>query len=125
MIISKGHLVACDTPEGLTGLMNGNDQIELTILGSKEQVEEVLSGMEHLQAFSLKEGNEADGVKAVIESEAEVDIRTNLFYTLAKAKLPIMSMTRLEKSLEDVFLELTDSNKTAEEKGGVEDDSNL
>ncbi|MDY5869716.1 MAG: ABC transporter ATP-binding protein [Lachnospiraceae bacterium] len=125
MIISKGHFVACDTPEGLTGLMNGNVQIELTILGSKEQVEEVLSGMEHLQAFSLKEGNEADCVKAVIESEAEVDIRTNLFYTLAKAKLPIMSMTRLEKSLEDVFLELTDSNKTAEEKGGVEDDSNL
>ena len=54
-----------------------------------------------------------------------MDIRTDLFYTLAKAKLPIMSMTRLEKSLEDVFLELTDSNKTAEEKGGVEDDSNL
>lgn len=125
MIISKGQLVACDTPEGLTGLMNGNVQIELTILGSKEHVEEVLSGMEHLQAFSLKEGNEADCVKAVIESEAEVDIRTDLFYALAKAKLPIMSMTRLEKSLEDVFLELTDSNKTAEEKGGVEDDSNL
>lgn len=125
MIISKGRLVACDTPEGLTGLMNGNVQIELTILGSKEQVEAILSGMEHLQAFSLKESDEANCVKAVIESEAEVDIRTDLFYALAKAELPIMSMTRLEKSLEDVFLELTDSNKTAEEKGGVEDDSNL
>ena len=125
MIISKGHLVACDTPEGLTGLMNGNVQTELTILGAKKQVEEVLSDMEHLQSFSLEESNEADCVKAVIESEAGTEIRTDLFYALAKAKLPIMSMTRVEKSLEDVFLELTDSNIATEGKGGMEDDSDL
>jgi len=54
-----------------------------------------------------------------LETEKSVDIRKELFYKLAEAKLPIMAMNQLERSLEDAFLELTD------EKGGAEDGGNL
>ena len=37
-----------------------------------------------------------------------------VFYALAEAKLPIMSMQYSEKSLEDIFLELTEDVKPKE-----------
>ena len=39
MIISKGKLVASDTPEGLAGKRNKNARTELEILGSREEVD--------------------------------------------------------------------------------------
>lgn len=123
MIISKGRLVACDTPEGLVGLMKGNAQTEITILGAKEQVEEVLSKIDGIQDYFFEDSNKNDGVKLVVETRTKEDIRVNLFYAMADAKLPIISMNRLEKSLEDVFLELTNSEEKSE--GGEEDESNL
>ena len=47
-------------------------------------------------------------MKAVIRTEAGEDIREDLFYALAENKMPILSMNRVEKSLEDIFLELTE-----------------
>ena len=41
-------------------------------------------------------------------SKENVDIREQVFYALADAKLPILEMTHAEKSLEDIFLELTE-----------------
>ena len=46
-------------------------------------------------------------MKLVIETDKEDDIREALFYALAENRLPVMSMNRLEKSLEDIFLKLT------------------
>ena len=58
-----------------------------------------------------------------------------MFYRLAEEKMPIMSLQRMEDSLEDVFLELTDTltednGKNAEatkaqEEGVNKDDSSL
>ena len=41
-------------------------------------------------------------------SKENADIREQVFYALADAKLPILEMTHAEKSLEDIFLELTE-----------------
>ena len=40
-----------------------------------------------------------------------MDIREPLFYLLAEEKLPLLDMHISTKSLEDIFLELTDSEK--------------
>ena len=42
-----------------------------------------------------------------IPAEQTTDIREHIFYAFAEAKLPIYSMSMAGKSLEDVFLELT------------------
>ena len=74
-------------------------------------------------------------MKAVIRTEADEDIREELFYALAENKMPILSMNRVEKSLEDIFLKLTEDQSsipdtdTAEQMseniGGNEDEGNL
>ena len=41
-------------------------------------------------------------------SAIDVDIREDVFYALAQSHLPILEMHYAEKSLEDIFLELTE-----------------
>lgn len=107
MIISKGKLVASDTPEGLTSLMNGSATLEVHILGEAEKAERVIQTIPGVLHYTICEGHEKGCVKAVIETDVKEDIRVGLFYALADEKMPILSLNRLEKSLEDVFLELT------------------
>ena len=124
MIISKGKLVACDTPEGLASLMNGSATLEVHILGELVKAERVIKTIPGVMHYTMCESHEKGCVKAVIETDAKEDIRVELFYALANEKMPILSMNRLEKSLEDIFLELTgddgketdDQMKSEEEK---------
>lgn len=119
MIISRGRLVACDTPDGLTGLMNGNSRLELTVLGTKDRMEKLLLQFPQVKEILCEESSESGCVKVILETDQSIDIRQELFYKLAEAKLPIMAMNRPERSLEDVFLELTD------EKGVMDNESDL
>ena len=135
MILSKGKLAACDTPEGLTGLMKGNATLEVHILGNEEALRKILPFIAGIAEFSIENAPEKGAVKAVIRTEAGEDIREDLFYALAENKMPILSMNRVEKSLEDIFLELTEDQSSisdtdaaehmSENKGGNEDEGNL
>lgn len=126
MIISKGKLVACDTPEGLTGLMNQNMQLDISILGTKDKVEAIIKEIDGVERYHFENSMEQNQVKVILETDKKKDIREALFYALAEEKLPIMSMNRVEKSLEDVFLELTDEEvEEASEEGGKSDESDL
>ena len=107
MIISKGKLVASDTPEGLMTMMKGGRQLTLSVKGKREKLEEILKGLPLVKEYTFKETKEENLVCVMLNTEGEEDIRENLFYWLAEAKMPIMELTVVEKSLEDVFLELT------------------
>lgn len=135
MILSKGKLAACDTPQGLTSLMKGNATLEVHILGNEESLRRILPFIAGITEFSIENAPEKGAVKAVIRTEAGEDIREELFYALAENKMPILSLNRVEKSLEDIFLELTEDQSsipdtdTAEQMseniGGNEDEGNL
>lgn len=62
------------------------------------------------QIDRIEENTEApkDIAKLKVISKENADIREQVFYALAEAKLPILEMTHAEKSLEDIFLELTE-----------------
>lgn len=108
MIISHGKLVASDSPEGLQKLMSGSAELMLTVKGSFEMAQEALEKLSEVQTVELT-SEEKDGVVGlrVIAAE-EADAREAAFYALAEARLPIMSMHLVTKSLEDIFLELTE-----------------
>lgn len=120
MIISKGRLVACDTPEGLTNLMSGSAKIELTVSGTEEKTEAVIQSLSGVQKYHFENISEKNCVKVILETEANKDIREELFYALAEKRLPIMSMNRLEESLEDIFLALTEEDANEQESTGKE-----
>ena len=114
MIIAHGKLVASDSPEGLQKLMSGSKEINLTVKGSYEEVEKTLLEIPNVDKVEHR-GEEGDGcVKVAVVAKEDADIREALFYGLAEAKLPILAMSLAEKSLEDIFLELTDNVAPAE-----------
>lgn len=119
MIISKGKLVASDSPEGLQKLMKKSTEIEMTALGDKEQAEDILSGIEHIQSYSFEETDEENGIKIRIVTEDNMDIRKELSITFTNSNMPVLSMNKVEKSLEDIFLRLTESE--SEDVGEVTD----
>ena len=124
MIISKGKLVACDTPEGLTSLMNGSATLEVHILGETEKAEKVIRAIPGVLHYTISQSHEKGCVKAVIETDVKEDIRVDLFYALANEKMPVLSLNRLEKSLEDIFLELTGDEKQTERNVQGGEDNN-
>lgn len=107
MIISHGKLVASDSPEGLQKLISGSMEIELTVKGSYEEISRVLTPLSEVETVEDKGQTEELFAKVNVVSKDNVDIREQIFYALAGAKLPIMKMNHIEKSLEDIFLELT------------------
>lgn len=132
MIISKGKLVACDTPEGLLTLFSGVREMNLAVEGSSAILEEILKQFSEIQAYEILEEKEDGIVRVQIKADAESDIRKELFFALAKGQMPIMELSMTEKSLEDVFLELTgdasqevDSNETEEQLDGDMDTEDM
>ena len=108
MIIAHGKLVASDSPENLQKLMSGSMELNLEVKGSAAAVKSALQ--EISQIDRIEENTEASKnvAKMKVISKENADIREQVFYALADAKLPILEMTHAEKSLEDIFLELTE-----------------
>ena len=105
-IISKGRLAASDTTENLIAQMSGEQEIHLLLKGGQNAV--LLAFQEAgLMPASVREDQEPGCVHAVLKAEKDTDVRERAFYAFAKADIPILEMTAGRKSLEQVFLELT------------------
>lgn len=114
MIISHGQLVASDSPEGLQKLMSGTPEFLLTVKGDYEAVKDALAGAADVDTVENLGETEEHCAKIRITAKENADIREDVFYVLAAAKLPILEMHKEQKSLEDIFLELTSSTREEE-----------
>lgn len=114
MIISHGKLVACDTPANLGQSMEGTTKLDLSILDVDDKVSPLFAEKfdETVQVKGTREGTVWTGT---LQVEGTVDIRPELFYMLADAECPILELKQDKMSLEDIFLELTESETDAEQ----------
>ena len=129
LIISKGKLAASGSPEELQKMMQGTAELVVTVIGEQEQAKAVLEPIEEIERFTFADGSEEGSILIHMETKDDVDIRKTLSVALAGAGMAILSMNRSEKSLEDIFLELTEAEELSEteETAGEEetDESNL
>ena len=122
LIISKGKLVASDTPEGLGKLMHRTNVYDMLVQGDHERLGELLKGVHGLQAITTSAHD--SGFAAVhLETDEKTDPRAQVFRLLAGADCPIMELKSATMSLEDVFLELTAQDMQTE--GGTEHEGDL
>lgn len=112
MIISKGKLVASDTPEHLEELMNGSDTIHIETRAEEETVREILNGLKDIEDVTYTQENEI--LKAEVKTKERKDIREVIFSAFAEAKCPLLTLQKTTVSLEEVFLELTGGQKSDE-----------
>lgn len=123
MIISHGKLVASDTTENLSKLTLGSNELNMTVRGTKERIESVLSSFEEILEMTVTESKEREAVEVVIKTPEKTDIREKVFYKMAEELCPILRMESTTLSLEDIFLELTED--VPEEKEVEDNDSDL
>ena len=120
MIISKGKLVASDTPENLEKLLDKTETITLEVEAEPEVVEQVLESMEKDMTWEIKSGGE--GIVVVVIKTQEEDLRKELSRALALADCQLLTLKRETASLEDIFLELTTANASNETDVEVDDE---
>ena len=114
LIISKGKLVASDTPENLEKMLGDADAIEIEAKASQALTKEILKTIPGIEQTSVKASGEEGVAAAVIREKKGEDIRENLFRTFAEKNVPLLTLQTRRVSLEDVFMELT-QNETVPE----------
>ena len=113
LIISKGKLVASDTPENLELLRNGATSLEIEAKANPETVRAILSTIDDIGTMELHVENE-NLTRAKIETKNGVDIREAVFYAFAEEKCPLLEMKTDKASLEEIFMELTQKEETSD-----------
>lgn len=129
LIISQGRLVASGTPRGLEERALHGHSIRLSVRGDKEALLHALKGMP-LRIEGMRASTEPDALDVTLECDRDADVREALFYALAGAKLPILSMTAERMSLEEVFLQMTaepadEPDQTTNSEEAADDGRNL
>lgn len=117
LIISRGRLVACDTPENLEKVLAGGYTLEITAEAAPEDVSGILaqvSGIERADLTALENGFTHGSLTTAEGSGVERE----LFFVFARANIALTELHAARASLEEVFLELTASDPA--EGGGRE-----
>ena len=107
MIISKGKLVASDTPENLEKLLTNQQTVEILAKGNEDTVRKVIGTIGNVQKASVEYGKEEGTVKASLFPKDGKDIRETVFMAFAQEGCPLLMLYHSRTTLEDVFLELT------------------
>ena len=115
LIISHGKLVASDTPENLGKLAEGSNTLDMLIKGDKTDIEQGLKEIEGINTVSLKHDDKQNLWNVNISTEEQNDVRESVFYKMAQLNCPIYEMKSKKVSLEEIFLELTASDKPVSE----------
>ena len=115
LIISKGRLVAFDTPENLEKVLLASSGVTFRAEAGRQEAEAILAQAEGLSGWEIEE---AGGICSITASLAQGQdakaVCGRLTMAFAAKGLPVFEMRAKKANLEDVFLELTES-------GGAED----
>jgi ABC-2 type transport system ATP-binding protein len=124
LIISKGKLVASDTPEHLSKLMSGTKSLALTVKTDLEKARQLFKDFKEIKNMEIHDSTISGAQDLILQMEGTKDIREAIFYHCAEEKCPILQMKQNNMSLEDVFLELTadEESEQTQEKGIEEKD---
>jgi ABC-2 type transport system ATP-binding protein len=106
VIITKGRVVAIDTPDNLTARLRGSETMYLQVDAGGANAAAALT---HVPGVTrVVEGERRDGYASFeIESEKGRDVRRDLARTIVSSGWGLLELRPMRMSLEEIFLELT------------------
>lgn len=123
MIISRGKLVASDTPENLEHLMAGQNSLEIETKAEPERVRKILWSISGVDKIELERTEEATTYARIETGTAasgeDQDIREAIFLAFAEAGCPLLMLKASKASLEEVFMELTQGEEATADAGDL------
>ena len=107
-IISDGKLVASDTTEHLLKQVeDGGREMKVLVRGDGEAAKELLLADDLVEDVLICSGGEEDTANLMIRAAAKEDIRSHVIKTLVDSGVFVLEAASAGKTLEDIFLELT------------------
>ena len=107
LILSKGHLVAVGAPEELGEKLSSGSCLKATVLGDGQSVLKAVGAIPGIRKVELE--GESDGqVTFTAESIDDMDRRAEVSRALSQAGCTVLALSAESKTLEDVFLALTE-----------------
>lgn len=123
LIISHGKLVASDTPDNLSKLAIGSNNLTMLIKGTKTDIRSGFDDLEGIKELGFELDSEQNAWKVKVSVDHAEDIREKIFHKMAEKKCPILEMQLKKVSLEEIFLELTENDKEEQETQNSESDT--
>jgi len=105
IIINKGKIVAEDTPENLTGGLEGHMKLEVQIEGPTDKIIDALKSVDGISKVTDESGKKESLYTVEIDNKPEA--RKAIAATVVKNNWGLLEMKSVGLSLEDVFLQLT------------------
>lgn len=110
LIIAKGKLVAFDEPENLEKLLTASNTVSFIAETETDEIDEIMEGMGAVADWRMKDlENGSIRVDMQVEYGETSDICRSIFFTFAEKGKALLELTSKKANLEDVFIELTES----------------
>lgn len=109
VIINKGEIIVSGTAEELSKRLSYSSKMILRVKGNKTDIIEALKTVEDVKDVTSNGTFEEGTVDVIVESKDEIDVRERVYNKLSDAKYPILMMKNMDLSLEQIFLQVTNS----------------
>ena len=120
LILAKGRLVAVGAPDELGEKLSSGSCLKATVLGDGQTVLRAVGSIPGIRKVELE--GESDGqVAFTAESTDDTDRRAEVSRALSQAGCTVLALSAESKTLEDVFLALTEA-QTGESPAEEEED---
>lgn len=122
IMIAKGKLVVFDTPENLEQHLLSHNEINIVADGSPAQVQEILEGLIHIITDASVEETGEGYTSARIRTGCEnvYELSRTVFSAFAASETALLELTVKKANLEDIFLELAETDGGGPEPSAVE-----
>ena len=110
VIINKGRVVAVDTPEGLTGRLQGAETLYVQVDAMGAAAGDVLQAIPGVTRVAVADHrNGIDGFE--VESARGTDIRRDLARAIVNNGWGLLELRPMRMSLEEIFLQVTTEDR--------------
>jgi ABC-2 type transport system ATP-binding protein len=107
VIISKGKVVAEDTPGNLTHRLKGAGTLRVEVKGEPTAVENLLRAVPGVVKVQAKGAPVAGHASFDVEAQAGQDVRAELSRAVVQKGFDLLGLASVGMSLEEIFLHLT------------------
>ncbi len=124
IIINNGEIIRDEGVGGLLDAATPTDRYAVRIAGTGDEVMRMLKGIAGILKVEYIGTKEKDSYDFIVESNKDIDIRRVLFTECAKRGWFVLLLSRLGLALEDIFLNIIDSDDR-KKLSGSDDEKNI
>lgn len=108
VIINQGRIAAIDTIDDLSKRISGADKLMMSFRGDPETViNNILSFPGIVDVKETGSSDDVHEVEITLEEDSDNDVRSSIFFAMARGGYPVLELKSKKISLEEMFYNIT------------------